>query len=388
MCTLALKFQELLVNDSRFELTIPATLGLVCFRLKADNDSNKKLVNFINDSHRIHLVGANLKGQFVLRFSISSQLTTDDDVKFAWSVICDMADKVMTSHIIQRFAHITTTEARRAANPKKEINFVDATAPFVTTKVLNGPQYTAKIVVQLGQTFRIQVMKGSLGHAGAIPTLISIKMTTKELTFPAVTFCSTNPYMASKIFKSERVKQLMHIIEKNAESIKEDMPIDSTNVANRLKRQVEQATTQSSGIVDAYMDENCYDVSDLDMWTSNSSPTTTASTHLPNESSKTTRPSPLAETNSLTSGQSVSPFFVSSSKFNSVRPLVSDIDPSTAKNNEAGGQEYDYDDGGNCTADSLDTTSDRITKNARRSESQKNWSNLIHNIYLVENFIL
>lgn len=93
---LANEFLQLVSADPRFELPVPASMGLVCFRLKVftpinssfipeavvvnglvfmqgENEVNEVLLKRINESGRIHLVPSKLRGQFVLRVAICSR---------------------------------------------------------------------------------------------------------------------------------------------------------------------------------------------------------------------------------------------------------------------------------------------------------------------------
>jgi aromatic-L-amino-acid decarboxylase len=92
-CELAKLFYELAVKDDRFEIPAPLNLGLVCFRLK-DNDKTEQLYKLLDEDRRIHLVRCYLKEKCALRFTISSSLTNEDDIKFAWNVITEMAEKL------------------------------------------------------------------------------------------------------------------------------------------------------------------------------------------------------------------------------------------------------------------------------------------------------
>ena len=52
------------------------------------------LVN-INDDGRIHLVPAECKSVYFLRFAISATRTEAKDVQFGWSVIVEMAEELL-----------------------------------------------------------------------------------------------------------------------------------------------------------------------------------------------------------------------------------------------------------------------------------------------------
>jgi len=57
-------------------------MGLVCFRLKDDptNKINKKLLETINESGKLHMVPALVHDKYVIRFCVVSEHATEDDI--------------------------------------------------------------------------------------------------------------------------------------------------------------------------------------------------------------------------------------------------------------------------------------------------------------------
>ena len=55
------------------------------------NEANEALFKLINEDKRIHLVVAQLKGKFTLRFVVCSTMTNENDIVFAWSVIRELS---------------------------------------------------------------------------------------------------------------------------------------------------------------------------------------------------------------------------------------------------------------------------------------------------------
>uniref|UniRef100_A0A0N5A4U4 Aromatic-L-amino-acid decarboxylase n=1 Tax=Parastrongyloides trichosuri TaxID=131310 RepID=A0A0N5A4U4_PARTI len=89
-------FYQILSKDDRFEIIVPQTLGLTCFRIKnSTNEINEKLYNEIDKDKRIHLVPSKIHGLYFLRFVICSQLTTIEDVDFAYNVIVEIYSKII-----------------------------------------------------------------------------------------------------------------------------------------------------------------------------------------------------------------------------------------------------------------------------------------------------
>lgn len=57
-------------------------MGLVCFRLKDDptNKLNKKLLETINESGKLHMVPALVHDKYVIRFCVVAEHATEDDI--------------------------------------------------------------------------------------------------------------------------------------------------------------------------------------------------------------------------------------------------------------------------------------------------------------------
>ncbi len=88
-------FASWLDADSAFERMAPASFALVCFRHRppgmADGPEldghNRRLLDRINASGRVHLIGTMLKGRFVIRMAIGQRTTTERNVREAWDVV-------------------------------------------------------------------------------------------------------------------------------------------------------------------------------------------------------------------------------------------------------------------------------------------------------------
>lgn len=80
--------------DPRFELSAPTPLSLVCFRLKADDDQNRALLDAVNSSGEAFLSHTILNGRFVLRLAIGNVRTTHEDVLHTWHTIVRKAGQV------------------------------------------------------------------------------------------------------------------------------------------------------------------------------------------------------------------------------------------------------------------------------------------------------
>ncbi|CAK9290583.1 unnamed protein product [Gordionus sp. m RMFG-2023] len=122
---LAKLFESLVRNDPRFEICGKVVLGLVCFRLKGHNAINKRLLELLNNTGKIHMVPASLcivsksedehiitsdntpnnnlndlyekQDVFVLRFAICKENAQPDEITSAWKLI-----QMMASFILKR----------------------------------------------------------------------------------------------------------------------------------------------------------------------------------------------------------------------------------------------------------------------------------------------
>lgn len=75
-------------------------MGLVCFRVKGDNQLNQKLLSDINASGKLHMVPASIQGRFVIRFCVCAQDAKDSDIEYAWKVISDFATELLGEKIV------------------------------------------------------------------------------------------------------------------------------------------------------------------------------------------------------------------------------------------------------------------------------------------------
>jgi aromatic-L-amino-acid decarboxylase len=81
--------------DHRFELAAPAPLNLVCFRLRAGGDANRRLLEQLNRSGEIYLTHTVLDGKFTLRLCVGQTWTEARHVTQAWQGIQDEAEVVI-----------------------------------------------------------------------------------------------------------------------------------------------------------------------------------------------------------------------------------------------------------------------------------------------------
>ncbi|GAB1604313.1 histidine decarboxylase-like, partial [Argonauta hians] len=92
---LATLFEMLMKQDDRFEIPAERHLGMVVFRLKGENEPTELLLKLLNKSGKLHMVPASFKGKYVIRFTVTSQYTTEEDIRTDLQTIQDMATVVL-----------------------------------------------------------------------------------------------------------------------------------------------------------------------------------------------------------------------------------------------------------------------------------------------------
>jgi aromatic-L-amino-acid decarboxylase len=91
---LAQEFARGLQASPDFELVVPPPLNLVCFRHRAGNDFNRKLLEALNQTGKIYLTHTLLKEHFVLRFCVGQTNTRESHVRAAWNLIQETARRL------------------------------------------------------------------------------------------------------------------------------------------------------------------------------------------------------------------------------------------------------------------------------------------------------
>jgi aromatic-L-amino-acid decarboxylase len=88
---LAQQFLSWVRADGRFQIMAPAPLNLVCFRLKADDNANQRLLERLNSSGKLYLSHTKLDGKFTLRLCVGQAHTEERHVRGAWESIKESA---------------------------------------------------------------------------------------------------------------------------------------------------------------------------------------------------------------------------------------------------------------------------------------------------------
>ncbi|MEW1586091.1 pyridoxal-dependent decarboxylase [Micromonospora vinacea] len=93
---LAERFAERIRADDRFEVAAAHPFSLVCFRLRADDDTNAALLASANATGRVHLTHTRVAGRYTLRLAVGSPQTTEAHIDEAWTLLSEAADTLLT----------------------------------------------------------------------------------------------------------------------------------------------------------------------------------------------------------------------------------------------------------------------------------------------------
>ncbi|NWV88672.1 DCHS decarboxylase, partial [Machaerirhynchus nigripectus] len=91
-------FESLVTSDPLFEIPAKRHLGLVVFRLKGPNWLTEKLLKELSSSGRLFLVPATIHDKFIIRFTVTSQFTTREDILQDWSIIQHTAAQIVSQN--------------------------------------------------------------------------------------------------------------------------------------------------------------------------------------------------------------------------------------------------------------------------------------------------
>uniref|UniRef100_A0AAU7BAW5 Tyrosine decarboxylase 2 n=1 Tax=Lophophora williamsii TaxID=130138 RepID=A0AAU7BAW5_LOPWI len=121
---MAAYFEQLVRMDGRFEVVVPRSFALVCFRLSASaviqrlydschrhghgqkfleeetlNDVNAELLESVNSAGQIYMTHSLVDGVYMLRFAVGATLTQTHHVTYAWKQVQDHASAVLARRI-------------------------------------------------------------------------------------------------------------------------------------------------------------------------------------------------------------------------------------------------------------------------------------------------
>nr|AKL78858.1 histidine decarboxylase [Chilo suppressalis] len=139
---LAQKFEALVLADQRFEIPQQSNLGMVAFRMKGDNALTERLLKRLNARGFIHAVPACFKGVYVIRFTVTSPRTTNQDILDDWNEIKTVASEILMDVFGSENGNIVVPKKPRIS--LKETRELNAT--FGTSLLLANSPMSPKIV--------------------------------------------------------------------------------------------------------------------------------------------------------------------------------------------------------------------------------------------------
>ena len=84
------------VDDSDdFERIAPVPFSVVCFRRRADDTVNERLLDAVNRTGEVFLSHTRLNGRFVLRLAVGNLHTTEAHVQRAWDLIREHSSRTI-----------------------------------------------------------------------------------------------------------------------------------------------------------------------------------------------------------------------------------------------------------------------------------------------------
>jgi aromatic-L-amino-acid decarboxylase len=90
---LAALFASWVDADSAWELVAPQRFSLVVFRREGSDEENEQLLERVNASGEIFISHTRLDGRYVLRLAIGNVRTAEADVRRAWEVLNEEAER-------------------------------------------------------------------------------------------------------------------------------------------------------------------------------------------------------------------------------------------------------------------------------------------------------
>ncbi|MBM0233512.1 aspartate aminotransferase family protein [Micromonospora sp. STR1_7] len=93
---LAARFADRVRADDRFEVVAAHPFALVCFRLRADDDTNAEMLARVNHTRRVHLTHTRVAGRYTLRLAVGAPQSTEAHVDEAWKLLAAAADDLRT----------------------------------------------------------------------------------------------------------------------------------------------------------------------------------------------------------------------------------------------------------------------------------------------------
>ncbi|XP_069481075.1 histidine decarboxylase [Ambystoma mexicanum] len=97
-------FESLVLSDQLFEIPAKRHLGLVVFRLKGPDSLTEQVLKDLTKAGNMFLIPATINDKLIIRFTVTSQFTTREDILRDWNLIRDTATRVANQHYAGKVA--------------------------------------------------------------------------------------------------------------------------------------------------------------------------------------------------------------------------------------------------------------------------------------------
>ncbi|XP_027696670.1 histidine decarboxylase [Vombatus ursinus] len=142
-------FESLVRNDPLFEIPAKRHLGLVVFRLKGPNCLTERVLKELVKSGCLFLIPAIIQDKFIIRFTVTSQFTTKEDILRDWNLIRDAATHILSQHCTSQPTPQDGNSIPGACGLRAVANVMPPQAPG---NLGEDPSGSRKIVVQPQRT--------------------------------------------------------------------------------------------------------------------------------------------------------------------------------------------------------------------------------------------
>ncbi|XP_045061783.1 histidine decarboxylase [Coregonus clupeaformis] len=133
------KLLESLVRcDPNFDLPAERHLGLVVFCLKKGNALTQELLQRLTRSGTMYLVPADIDRKRIIRFTVTSQLTTSDDIIRDWNIIRKMAADLLSEEAEKQAVSKMEEQQSPVRRTVKKLSETHSDSGYHTTAAAEG----------------------------------------------------------------------------------------------------------------------------------------------------------------------------------------------------------------------------------------------------------
>uniref|UniRef100_A0A673BKI1 Histidine decarboxylase n=1 Tax=Sphaeramia orbicularis TaxID=375764 RepID=A0A673BKI1_9TELE len=148
-------FESKIRSDPNFEVPADRHLGLVVFCLKAGNAVTQELLRRLTRSGSMYLIPADLHSKRIIRFTVTSQFTTAEDILRDWTIISNTATALLAEMTTLTYVHQSKPGEDQLTGPQNNPDPTrarsDAQAAAVSAPSTTGPGPGPEPVVKVPQ---------------------------------------------------------------------------------------------------------------------------------------------------------------------------------------------------------------------------------------------